>query len=219
MTENPLGRHAQFVQGPTGVRDAIVEYMKVAIPEAIENAKLEWAEETFLPVPQAYYPYEPMSISHRTGPILGVGIAGALPSRPVDFSLAMELEVITRYSVRLYLWCYTPEVEDGLVPDDARHETLRVRDDMSTLIRSMLYTYPGMDNPDTYSIHINTIREDFSDSTPVPNASGRYIAAVVISFDVDVEERLHQAVLGYVSEQGNENPGVGLQADHLGETP
>lgn len=221
MTTNPLGRHSPFVQGPTGVRDEITEYLKVALPAAISFAKAEWtdAEEVFLPEPQQYLPYEPLSISHRTGPLLGVGVVNTQSSDAVDFSGALELEVLTRYSIRLYLWCYTPETENNLVPDNARQETIRVRDDLSTLLRSTLYAQPGMGNPDVYSIQLNTIREDFSDSSPVDNASGRHIAAVAISFDVDVEERLHHPVLGYVSGQDDQDPGVEVQGGYMGDTP
>lgn len=221
MTENPMGRHSPFVQGPTGVRDEIVEYLKVAFPAAISYAKLEWtdASEVFLPEPQQYLPYEPLDISHRTGPILGVGVVNTQSSDVVDFSGSVELEVMTRYSIRLYLWCYTPETENNLVADNARQETLRVRDDLSTLLRSTLYAQPGMGNPDVFSIHLGTIREEFSDSTPVANASGRHIAAVAISFDVDVEERLHRLPLGYVSGQDDEDPGVAVQGGYMGETP
>lgn len=221
MTENPMGRHSPFVQGPTGVRSEIMEYLKVAFPAAISYAKKEWAssETLFLPEPQTYVPYEPLDISHRTGPLLGIGVTNTQSSDAVDFSGAMELEVMTRYSIRLYLWCYTPETENNLVSDDARHETLRVRDNLSTLLRSTLYAQPGLGNADVYQVQLGTIREDFSDSTPVANASGRHIAAVAISFDVDVEERLHRPPLGYVSGQDDENPGVTVQGGYMGETP
>lgn len=221
MSDALLGRHSPFVQGPTGVRTQILEYMKVAIPKAISYAKEEWEPEnaTFLPEPQQYLPYEPLKISHRTGPLFGVGVVNTQSSDVVDFSGSVELEVLTRYSVRLYLWCYTPETENNLVPDNAREETIRVRDNLSTLLRSTLYSQPGLSNPDVYSILLGTVREEFSDSAPVDNASGRHIAAVIISFDVDVEERLHNLVLGYVSGQDDPDPGVDVQADQLGDTP
>lgn len=219
MTDALLRRHSPFVQGPTAVRVEILEYMKVAIPLAIQSAQAEWGDDHFLPAPQSWSLYEPKDISHRTGPLFGIGISNSSGSKAVDFTGVLELEVMTRYSVRLYLWCYTPEAADGLVPDDARMEALRVRDDLSTLMRSTLYSQPGLSNPEVYSVQLSTIREDFSDSVNVRNASGRHLAAVVLSFDVDVEERLHQPAIGYVSEQGDVDPGVNVQADHLGETP
>lgn len=215
MTDTDYGRHTAFLQGPTAIRHDLLEYLKVSIPTAISYAHQEWGDRVFLAEPQQYLDYEPLGISHRTGPILGVGIPGTQASQHVDYSDAMETETITRYSVRLYLWCYTPEDIDERVPDSARHEALRLRDDMSTLIRSALFTEPGLNDPDRYSVHTDTIREEFSDGTQVPNASGRYIAAVAISFSLDVEERLFRPVFGFVSDTNDQAPGVDVQGDHM----
>ena len=169
----------------------------------------------FLAEPQQYLPYEPMGISHRTGPILGIGIPSTQASEHVDFSDAMETETMTRYGARIYLWCYTPEDIDERVPEEPRHEALRLRDDMSTLIRSALFTEPGLNDPDRYSLHTDTIREEFSDGTQVPNSSGRYIAAVAISFSLDVEECLFRPVYGFVSDSDTQDPGVDVQGGLL----
>lgn len=218
MSDIDYGRHTAFLQGPTAIRHDLVEYMKIAIPTAISYAEREWAPGVFLAEPQQYLPYEPLGISHRTGPILGIGIPSTQASEHVDFSDAMETETLTRYSARIYLWCYTPEDIDEIVPDNARHETLRLRDDMSTLIRSALFTEPGLNDPDRYQVHVDTIREEFSDGTQVPNSSGRYIAAVAISFALDVEERLFRPVFGFVSGTNDEDPGVDLQGGLLRRT-
>lgn len=218
MNINDMGRHVPFLQGPTAIRNDFVEYLKLAIPAAISYAHDQWGDDVFLAEPQQYLPYEPAGISHRTGPILGIGIPSTQASEHVDFSDAMETETLTRYSARIYLWCYTPEDIDEIVPENARHETLRLRDDMSTLIRSALFTEPGINDPDRYSIHTDTIREEFSDGTQVPNSSGRYIAAVAISFALDVEERLFRPVFGFVSDTDSNDPGVDLQGGLLRRT-
>lgn len=214
MTDD-MGRHTEFLQGPTAIRHDLVEYMKQAIPTAISYAEREWGDGVFLAEPQEYLPYEPLGISHRTGPVLGIGIPNTQASEHVDFSAAMETETMTRYSARIYLWCYTPETVSQEVPDEARHEALRLRDDMSTLIRSALFTEPGLNDPDRYSVHVDTIREEFSDGTQVPNSSGRYIAAVAISFSMDVEERLFRPVFGFVSNTNDQDPGVNVQGSLL----
>lgn len=215
---NDLKRHTSFLQGPTAIRHDLVEYLKHGLPNAIAYAREEWGDGVFLTEPQQYLPYEPLGISHRTGPILGIGIPNTSSSEHVDYSGALEAESMTRYNMRIYLWCYTPETTDEVVVDDARHETLRLRDDMSTLIRSALFTEPGLNNPDIYSVHPDTIREEFSDGTQVPNSSGRYIAAVSISFAMDVEERLYRPVMGFVSSTEDQDPGVDVQGDLLGGT-
>lgn len=208
-------RHTEFLQGPTAIRHDLLEYLKHAIPAAIQYAEQEWGTGVFLAEPQQYLPYEPVGISHRTGPILGIGIPNTQASEHVDFSGAMETETLTRYSARIYLWCYTPEDIDERVAEEPRHEALRLRDDMSTLIRSALFTEPGLNDPDRYQVHTDTIREEFSDGSAVPNSSGRYIAAVAISFSLDVEERLFRPVYGFVSDSDTQDPGVDVQGDLL----
>lgn len=207
---------APFVQGPTMIREEICEYFKQAIPRAIQYAQANWGEGVFLPEPQAYLTYEPTGISHRTGPIFGVGVTSTQASEQIDMSPAMEVEMLTRYGIRLYLWVYTPETTSELVTDEARERTLAARDDLSTLIRSMLYNDPGMHLPDVFGVQLNTIREDFSDATPVPNQSGRYLAAVAISFSLDVEESLFRPVLGTVSTAGDERAGVRIHDEITG---
>lgn len=216
---NDFGRHTEFLQGPTAIRHDLLEYLKVAIPASIEYARQEWGEDVFLAEPQEYLPYEPMGISHRTGPTLGIGITSTQASEHVDFSDAMETETMTRYGARVYLWCYTPEDIDERVPEEPRHEALRLRDDMSTLIRSALFTEPGLNDPDRYSVHTDTIREEYSDGTQVPNSSGRYIAAVAISFSLDVEERLFRPVYGFVSDSDTQDPGVDVQGGLMRRNP
>lgn len=210
-----IKRRTAFAEGPTAIRHDLLEYLKHAFPIAIEYAREEWGDDIYLAEPQHYIPYEMLGISHRTGPILGVGITGTQASQHVDYSDALEAETLTRYAVRLYLWCYTPEDIDGVVAEEPRHEALRLRDDMSTLLRAILFTEPGLNDPDKYQVHADTIREEFSDGTQVPNASGRYIAAVAMSFALDVEERLHRPVLGFVSGAGVQSPGVQVQGDLL----
>lgn len=212
---NDFERHTSFVEGPTGIRHDLMEYLKHAFPVAIGYAREEWGDDVFLAEPQQYLPYEPLGISHRTGPILGISIPSTQASQHVDYSAALEGEVLTRYSMRLYLWCYTPEDIDEVVAEEPRHEALRLRDDMSTLLRTILFTEPGLNDPDRYQVHADTIREEFSDGAQVPNSSGRYIAAAALSFAMDVEERLHRPVLGYVSSEGDEQPGVQLQGQLL----
>lgn len=212
---NDFERHTEFLQGPTAIRHDLLEYLKNAIPAAIQYAEQEWGDDVFLAEPQQYLPYEPVGISHRTGPILGIGVPSTQASEHVDYSGAMETETMTRYSVRIYLWCYTPETVEERVAEEPRHEALRLRDDMSTLIRSALFTEPGLNDPDRYSLHVDTIREEFSDGSPVPNSSGRYIAAVAISFSLDVEERLFRPVYGYVSDSDSDDPGVDVQGEIL----
>lgn len=210
--------HAPYLQGPTLVRQALCNYFEKAIPRAIEYANKGWPKKRFLPAPQQYLPYEPLGLSHRTGPIFGVGITGTSSSQHMDFSDAMEEEMMTRYMVRLYLWVYTPETESQVVADEARHETLRVRDDLSTLVRSMLYQEPGLDNPEMFDVQLDTIREEFSDASPVPNNSGRYVAAVAMSFALDVEESLFRPIIGVVSNAGGKDAGVRIQEGLTGET-
>jgi hypothetical protein len=200
-----------FLHGPSSLRREIVLYFQQAIPRAITYAKAQWPGDPFLAAPQVWSEYEPNAISHRTGPLFGVGIQSSNGSKHTDFSPAMENELLTTYGVRLYLWCLTPETDSELVPDDAREETLRMRDDMSTLIRSVLWENPGLHLPDRLSVDLRTIREDFSDAAPTPNSSGRYIAAVVVSFSLEVEESLFRPVLGFVSTEGDPNPGVKIE--------
>lgn len=209
-------RHAEFVQGPTAVRKDILEYLKVQFPKVVEDANSQWDSDAPLVAPRKWSLYEPLGISHRTGPLLGIGVSNSPSRRPVDFSGALELEMLTRYNVRLYLWCYTPEYTTELVPDDAREQALRLRDDLSTLLRAMLISYPGMHKPGTYQIQTGTITEDYSDATQTGNNSGRYIAAVVVSFGIDVEERLHSPALGFVSNEDDDAPGVDVNGSLLG---
>lgn len=206
--------HVPFVHGPTAIREQVLAYFKDALPRAISYAKDSWGRNLFLPVPQEWLAYEPVKMSHRTGPLFGVGVFSTQASTTVDFSPAMEMEMLTRYGVRLYLWVYTPEDQSNLVTDNARAETLRVRDDLSTLIRAMLHNEPGLNDPDVYSVQLDTIREDFSDAAPTNNASGRYLAAVAMSFSLDVEESLFRPIYGTVSAEGDKDAGVKI-ADEL----
>jgi hypothetical protein len=193
-----------LMRGPYALRTIVVNYLTTAVPEMAAKAQAQWPAGTFeFVLPGKYLPYEPDGISSGDDPLVGVGITRTRGFARVDYDDLMAEQYRPTYTVRVYLWCYTPNSLDQ-VPQDAQFRTMRQRDDLATIIRACILDRLSLGNPDLVDVNEGTLTEEYSDGAKVPNNSGRWIAGVVFTFDVKFDESLYRQAVGQVPESGIE---------------
>lgn len=200
------------MRGPRVVRHAIIEYMRNAVPAMAAKAESSWGETLSFDLPEHYEAYEPDGISHGSRPVLAVSVQDAEDFEVVDITPLAEEQYRVTYSIRIYVWHVTPESHDGDVPGDARVRTAQARDDLGTVIRACILDKPSLGNSNAFEVDASSLREEYSEVSPVPNPSGRRIAGVFFSFDVKVDESQFRLSVGQVPEEG-----VEVEADLLGD--
>ena len=191
-----------LMRGATLVRRGIKEYLEVAMPRQRDIALAQWElVGQQLPEIETYLEYEPTGMPANHGPIIGVSCNRTSNFSRTDYISTGEEEYRATYYVRVFLWVTTPDDEDDQVaPDqivlsDARERTLRARDDLAGVLRSALLDRLSLGQPDAFLLNERTITEDFSDGSPTASPNGRWIAAVAIGFEMQVDEYLYRPTL------------------------
>lgn len=70
------GASVPLMRGATAVRETVVAYLSVVVPDVVAQAREQWDLDEFtLPVPVAYDAYEPYALDRW--PLLGVNAASA----------------------------------------------------------------------------------------------------------------------------------------------
>jgi len=177
--------HAIMSRGPFDVRYTISGYLKKEMPKWIGLARTQWSlpSEDDLPNPDltAIFEHERDAVDRYPQTIVGVS-RGALGGR-VDHDDVGAEDFRTLYTVRLYTH----------VRATGERETLRVRDDYSTVLRWCLTASKTMGNPN-FEWLIETLSEDFSVGIKV--GGDRWVGAVTHSFTCRMDEHNVQAPLG-----------------------
>ena len=179
-------------RGATVVRQAIVDYLETVIPSLIVTARTDWnLDQWELPLPVSYSVVEPYALDKY--PSLGVSVSSAGNFNRTDYTMRMEEKYLVTYSVRLFTWIRTPLDGAELPLKPEYEETIRLRDDISALVRAALLLSPTL-NDAVVIWDEDTLSEEYSEATPVKG--DRFVAGVVHNFDVQIDESLHRAILG-----------------------
>lgn len=178
----------KMMQGPLPLRKSLIRVLKSELPKTIDMYNSQYG--TSIPYPGEYQEYEAVQMAHGSKILISVTVSNTRDLTTVDMDDWAAMQYLPKYSVVVYAWCFTELDEKGEVPVDARVKTLEMRDNLAVILRATILNNPALDDAERYSIIESTLDEEFSDSSPVPNASGRHIAGVQHSFTVEVEEQL-----------------------------
>lgn len=187
---------ARLMQGPVPVRESIVRVLRSEIPKTIDKYNSQYGSG--VRYPEFYEEYEVEGVRHGSGAVLSVSVSNARNLATVDTDDWAAMQYLARYLVTVYGWITTEAEEDGSVPVDARVRTLRERDMLAVCIRATILNNPALDDPERYALIENTLEEDYSDASPTPNASGRYLSGVTHTFVIEVEEQLDRTGTTYL---------------------
>ena len=185
-----------LMRGPKTLRDGIVAYLSVEVPKQIVVARSQWGlNAQTLPTPTKYDHYEPYALDEY--PAMGVTVTTARDFRLNDMDAYAQREYRARYSVRLFTWVRSPLDTDDVPFEPSYDETVRLRDDMAVVVRSVLLATSSLG-----SIYLmwdeSSLSEEYSEATAVKG--NRFIAGVAHSFDVQVDESLYLPPIGIDNE-------------------
>lgn len=177
-----------LMRGAHPLRENLKLFLEAKVPTMVTRAGELWGVQ--LVQPKRYESYEPTGLRHGDGPLIAVGVERASNFVTVDMDQWGANEFRVTYSCSVYTWCFTEEDEDGEVPLDARTETLRLRDDLATVVRAVILGNLNFGHEELYQLDERSLTEMYSEGSAVPNASGRWVAGVVHTFDVKSDESL-----------------------------
>lgn len=180
-----------LMRGSTLLRAGLLNFLTVEAEVRRQQALTQWGlDDIELPPIRKWYPYEVRGMRHREGPVAAINVSNSQKYERVDYTDRMEEKYRTDYSARIYLWCYTPENDEEEAGDaDTIHQkTTQIRDDLTAVIRSALLGTPSLGQEEAFYFQEETLQENYSAITPVPNASGRMVAASYLDFKVKFDE-------------------------------
>jgi hypothetical protein len=169
----------ELMNGSQFAKDYVNEYLKNDFPIRLINYRNGWqVDDLNLPTPVSFFTYEPLAMDAwptiitvvmSTNKLERIGHAGGDPLYRVN------------YSMRTYVW----------VRDEHSEPTTRMRDRLTTVLRSSLMDYPCLkayDDRKSFRIEIDesSIQEQFSDLTLLKG--DRVLAGAYISYDLAIDE-------------------------------
>lgn len=193
-----------LMRGATVVRRGVIAYLMDAIPKQFAHATSQWglSDSELLEKPTTYSLYEVDGFSHNSGPLVAVDVGRASGMTQVDYGPSGAEQYRITYAVRVVVWLFTPKTEDEKVPDEARVQTVRARDDLGAVVRSALLASLSLGQNEVFQLQVSSLTEDYHDLMPVPNNSGRMVTGATFSFNLDVDESQYRDTLGQVPESG-----------------
>lgn len=173
-----------IMRGATLVRSSIVDFLEDRVPGVVDQARTEWQLDEFqLPYPLKYDAYEPYALD--AWPLLGVNVTNSSEFNRVDFDSAMSQVYLVTYRVRVFTWVRTPMDENEVPIEPEYSESIRLRDDLSAVVRATILREPSLGNAGFY-MDESTLQEEYSEATAV--RGDRFVAGVIHTFDVRVDE-------------------------------
>lgn len=175
------------MRGARHAKALIVAYLRAEVPVAWAARQVEYgltADQLPIPTNDQIEPNAPMGLD--TFPRIGVTCLRTR-TRPVENLPGSGVLYRTTYSMRVFGWVIHREYQ----------ETIEVRDDFSGSLRWLLIEKPNIDVADDEAVvRVDTITEEFSDTTKVKG--DRWVAGTAVSFDFDVLEPVTRTASGTV---------------------
>lgn len=185
-----------MMSGPWSAKQYVTSYLQWDMPRRIGSYRNLWQlDDRRLPLPAAYYAYEPPAID--VWPLLiTVQLSTQRMSR-IDYTDGLNPVYRCTYGMRTYLW----------VRQDSAEMVTETRDRLTTVLRASLLDRPCLVAGDLHAGHDllldeTTVREEFSDITYVKGE--RAVAGSYISYDLSLNEAIVR-----------EDIAVGTEADPL----
>lgn len=182
-----------LLRGATAVRQAVIDYLEVTVPEIVDLARNEWElDEYQLPYPVAYDGYEPYALDKW--PLLGVNVVQAEEFNRRSYEDAMTQRYLVQYTVRVFTWVRTPMDENDIPIEPEYSESLRLRDDLAAVVRASLLRSGCLGHPNNILFDEGSLSEEYSEATGVKG--DRFVAGVIHSFQIRFDESVPLVGIG-----------------------
>lgn len=183
----------QLMRGNTNVRKCIEDFLSAKVPGLIAVARTQWElEDHMLPLPLRYDSYDPLQTTEF--PTIGSLVSRTSNWNMVDLNAHAEEVYDATYSIRLFMWCRTPQKQNGEWVAPIYDAALKVRDDLSAIVRSAILHTPSLGKPGVCRVLSGTLTEDYLDA--MKGASGAsWLAGVLWTFDLQFSEANYEPVI------------------------
>lgn len=171
-----------MMSGPWSAKEYVSSFLKWDLPRRINTYRNLWQlDDRRLPLPEAYYPYEPPAID--VWPMVVTVQMSTSNIVRADYTDGLNPVYRCTYAMRTYLW----------VKQDSSELVTETRDRLLTVIRSAILDRPCLTAGDTHNQHDllldeTTLREEYSDITYVKGE--RAVAGGYLSYDLSLYEAL-----------------------------
>lgn len=172
--------------GATRLRTLLANYLKAELPPLLAAARQQLEiEEFMIPTPKRYDSYDPLSAN--VFPIIGAYINRTTNWTRVDINELAEEVYEARYQCGVFIWVRTPETPQGEFIG-GYEGTVRLRDDMVALLRSVLLSRPSLGSNGVVAMDEATVSEDYPDAIKSNDQSPRWLAGGIINCEFKVRE-------------------------------
>ena len=179
-------------RGATAVRQAVADYLSVAVPIVAAQARDDWMmTEIQLPDVVKYDAYEPYALD--MWPLIGINVTNANDFIRVDIDDDGGNQYLAKYNVRVFTWIRTPMDADDTPLEPEYSESLRLRDDLAAVVRAALLK-TGSLGQRAIIFDETTLTEDYSEATKVKG--DRWVAGTIHSFTIRLDESVPLVPLG-----------------------
>lgn len=183
-----------LMRGPTGLRNTLAAFLQPAMEQHITWARAQHGLTQYqLPFPTKYDAVEPYAADAY--PLVGCYILSDRTNTVVDFDDTIAGEYRTTYATRLFVSVLTPVDAEGRPEMPAYDAAVRLRDDLTTMLRATLLNEPslGVSNAE---VDMSTLTTDYPEPISRGNQRASYIASGLISVDVKYTESTYVPKLG-----------------------
>ena len=189
---------ATLFRGPTQLRAWLAAYLQATIPAMVAQARTDWGLNQYqLPVPVAYDTYDLPRTDFNGYPIIGADFANETNNVRTDFTDRAEPEYWVNQSGSVYIWSATPRTADDLLENPPRDTCMRVRDDITELVKQALLVRPSLgQGPDTCWLEETAVNVNRMDPMIAGQGRADWIAGSLISVVYRVKSELCIEPLG-----------------------
>lgn len=202
-----------LLRGATAVRQAVIEYLGVTVPEIVDMARTEWElDEYHLPYPVAYDAYEPYALDKW--PLIGVNVVQAEEFFRRSYEDAMSQRYLVQYTVRVFTWVRTPMDENEVPIEPEYSQSLRLRDDLAAVVRAALLRSGCLGYPNNILFDEGSLSEEYSEATGLKG--DRFVAGVIHSFQIRFDESVPLLGIGSADTISIDTNAVGPDGELVG---
>lgn len=180
-------------RGATQVRDVVIQYLEITVPEIIDQARTDWeVDEYQLPYPVGYDAYEPYALDKW--PLIGVNVVQSTDFNRIDYMDDMGQRYLSNYTIRVFTWVRTPMDMNDTPLEPGYSEAIRTRDDLAACVRAALVRSGSLGQPGAVIFDETSLTEEYSEATGVKG--DRFVAGVIHSFTARFDESVPIVSIG-----------------------
>lgn len=193
---------ATLFRGATQLRGWLLGYLQTNMPLITTQARADWGLNAYqLPIPQSYDVYDlPMTQPNRY-PAIGADFPTETNHVRTDFTDRAEPEYWSNQTGSVYVWVSTPRTADDLLEGpDTRATCMRVRDDVTELVRQLLLGTPSLgQGPDTCWLEETALNVNKMEPMRAGENRADWLSGSLISVVYRVKSELSFPILGHAN--------------------